>query len=160
VRKLKGYVAGLLDMGRGKRHIFIGIGIVAVLGVVCFLTPYERKHYTCLRCRLDRTVETYWRIPRVIDQPNECSRWYTSEYPDHKHDWKKSSCTYTRTALTKTYACRIFDVHRIWDVPPGVQKMYLATCTKDQMEEWFALLESEDEENHKKAIDLAERVLR
>jgi len=72
-------------MGRRKRPILTGIGVVTALAAARLLTPYERKHYTCLRCRLGRTVETYWSVPRVIDRSNKCSKWYTAEHPDLAH---------------------------------------------------------------------------
>jgi hypothetical protein len=33
--------------------------------------------------------------------------------------------------------------------------MYLSTCTGEQVEAWFALLESKDRQDHQKAYDLA-----
>jgi hypothetical protein len=65
------------DMGRTRRRILVGVSIVVAAGVVVGLvTPYSRKHYTCLQCRLDQKVETYWGIARVTEMANACSRWY------------------------------------------------------------------------------------
>lgn len=148
-----------LPMTKRKRQILASIGIIAVLSVAWLLTPYERRNYTCLHCRLSRTVETYWGVARVSDRPNECSQWYTAAHPDHEHDWKKSSCTYRRRGLTRSYSCRI-DIHPVWDVVPEAQKMYLSTCTPEQMEAWFALLESEDTEDQEKALALVHQTFR
>ncbi|HNY80224.1 MAG: hypothetical protein RBS72_11605 [Sedimentisphaerales bacterium] len=140
-------------MRRRKRRILIGVGVLVVLGVLCLLTPYTRRHYTCLRCRLNKTVETYWGIERVTETPNECSQWYLAAHPGHEHDWKKSSCTFEWRAFTRRWSCG--SGHPVFHVIPEVQKMYLSTCTGEQVEAWFALLESKDRQDHQKAYDLA-----
>ncbi len=147
------YVGDLADMRRRKRRILIGGGVVVFLGILCLLTPYTRRHYTCLQCRLDKTVETYWGIKRVTETPNKCSRWYLAAHPGHEHDWKKSSCTFEWRAFTRCWRCG--SGHPVFHVIPEVQKTYLSASTGEQVEAWFALLESKDRQDHQKAYDLA-----
>lgn len=144
-------------MRRRKRRILIGVGVLVVLGVLCLLTPYTRRHYTCLQCRLNRTVETYWGIKSVTETPNECSRWYLAAHPGHQHDWKKSSCTFEWRAFTRRWSCG--SGHPVFQVPAELQKTYLSMCTDDQIEAWFALLESQDRQDHQKAVDLVSDAL-
>lgn len=151
------YVEDLADMSRRKRRILIGGGIAVVLGILCLVTPYTRRHYTCLQCRLNKTVETYWGIKRVTETPNECSQWYLAAHPGHQHDWKKSSCTFEWRAFTRCWSCG--SGHPVFLVPADAQKMYLSTCTGEQIEAWFALLESKDRQDHDKAINLVSDAL-
>jgi G:T-mismatch repair DNA endonuclease (very short patch repair protein) len=150
-------VEDLAIMTRRKRRVLIGVAVVTILGVLCLLTPYTRRHYTCLQCRFNKTVETYWGIARVTETPNECSQWYAATYPAHQHDWKKSSCTYQWRAFTRSWSCG--SGHPVFQVPADVQKAYLSACTAEQIETWFALLESEDLQDQQRAVDLAADML-
>lgn len=140
-------------MTRRKRRILVGVGVVVGLLVLGFFTPYERKHYTCLQCRLGKKAETFWGMPRTTYSTNECSRWYAQAYPDHEHDWKKSSCTYSRSGLTRCFSCG--NAHGVFSIMPELQKAYLSTCTEEEAKVWFGLLESGVREDHQKASDLA-----
>jgi hypothetical protein len=141
------------EMTKRKRRILAGVGVAVGLLVLGFFTPYERRHYTCLQCRLGKKVETFWGIPRTTYRANECSRWYAEVYPDHEHDWKKSSCTYRRGGLMRSFSCG--EAHGVFSIMPELQKAYLASCTEQEAEAWFALLESGVREDRQKAADLA-----
>jgi len=97
-------------MTRRKKWILIAVGAVVGLLVLGFFTPYERKHYTCLQCRLGKKAETFWGMPRATYSANECSRWYAQAHPDHEHDWRKSSCTGRRNGSVQCYTCDGGDV--------------------------------------------------
>jgi hypothetical protein len=140
-----------------KNNILFVVCLIAALLGLWLISPYERSHYTCLRCRLEKRVVSYWGIPISIYRSNECYKWYITEHPDHTHDWKKSSCTYGRLLFSEYYACG--RGHPIYRVVPDVQKVYLSTCTDQQAEEWFALLESKDKQDHEIALELVYQVM-
>lgn len=145
-------------MTRRKRRILIGVGVVVGLLVLGLCTPYERRHYTCLQCRLGKKAESFWWVPRTTYRANVCSRWYAQAHPGHEHDWKKSSCTYRRSGLTRMWRCG--DAHGVFSVIPDIQKVYLSCCTEEEAQAWFALLESGAREDHRKASDLAFEVFK
>ncbi len=141
--------------------LLVGIPAAALLIFVLFVLPRERKHYTCLRCRLYKRVQTACGIEFATYEQNACSEWYAGTHPDHQHEWRKSSCTYGSfglLGLPGPYTCG--SGHPAFSVPPEAQREFLVRASPDDAEAYFTLLESVRRNDHDKACDMVRATLK
>jgi len=134
----------------------------AVYGGLLFLfvvnmLPYERNHYTCLRCRLYKGVVTYCGLPFTFHRRNVCSSWYNETYPDHIHDWRRSGCTYRRSGGVSAFLCP--RLHPVFRIKPLQYLSYLKAHSPEARDELFRLMDSQVREDNERARTLVEDFL-
>jgi len=143
-------------MTRRKKIVIAAIIAIVTLPLVCYCLPYERRHYGCAHCRLEKLVASYCGVAIIWEIPNDCSKWYVKARPGHEHEWAVSGCTYRRRGLTAIYECPF--TNKVFQVMPEMQKAFLSSCTPQQEEQWFELMMSRKREDYEKGEKMASDV--
>lgn len=139
-------------------HVAVLLAVALALVLTWFLMPYKREYYTCLRCRMNKSVEIYFHcLPVTSLHPNECSEWFLQRNPGHEHVWRKAAVSRGRYATSKPVTNGVD--HAVFHVEPELQKVFLSSCASNEANAWFTLLDSENPDDHQKAYDIAEAAL-
>jgi hypothetical protein len=136
------------------RHVIYG-GLLLLL--LLYMLPYEQNPYTCVTCRLYKSVTSYCGIPFTFYERSECSLWFSDAYPDHTHHWRRSACTCRRSGCSVTMI--LPRRHPVFQVPASHQLAYLKASSPEQIQEFLTLVESEVDEDNEKAKALIQDFL-
>ncbi len=132
------------------------VGSACVLAALVALSPFEFYTYTMFTCSRCRIVKKDYRLVSSSDTKflsNEYSAWYNQTQPDLAHVWCWWGTHRGYSLAGGSRACGT--QHPVWQLLRPVQKRFLENASVNEIREFYALLDSDDDEERQRAVAIA-----
>lgn len=123
--------------------------LLIVLATAAFPVWYAFTHgyrsktsYTCVRCRAFQHVTTFFGHESFRVEETDYSSWFSKRQLTHTHQWGWSGTIITHYPIGYARGCG--QQHPAWQIPPEIQKAFVATATVERVEQFYTAMDSPD----------------